>query len=111
LEPSEDVNTFEQLQQFLAMRLDLETILVLERRRGFLTRLETAALLSADRGPGKALHATPETTFGADRAPCSAKSAWKTRHFGLPDFLIQEFAQTYELLHHPSAGHPRAGRG
>jgi len=52
----EDVTTSERLQQFLAMRPDLWKSWARKQRRGILTRLDTAAQLSADRGTGEAMH-------------------------------------------------------
>jgi len=51
--PLEDVNTAERVQGFLAMRHDLALSWTREQRRGFLTRLDTTALVSADRGTGE----------------------------------------------------------
>jgi len=53
--PPEDVNTSERLQDLVAMHLDLATSWAWEQRRGVLTRLDIAVLLSADRGTGEAL--------------------------------------------------------
>jgi len=55
----------------MEMRPDLAMRWPREQRRGFLTRLDTAALLSADRGAGKVIHSTPGLTLGADQAPFS----------------------------------------
>jgi len=57
--PPENVNTAERLQQFVAMRHDLANDWSREQRRGLLTRLDTAALLSADRGAGEGLARYP----------------------------------------------------
>jgi len=54
--PPEGVNTAERLQQFMVMRPDLAQILVRQQRRGFLTRLDTTALLSVDRGAREVMH-------------------------------------------------------
>jgi len=64
----------------------------------FLKRLDTAALLSADRGAGELAHSTPGLILGADRAPCFPGSAWATRLAGLPDCLIQDTALTYDSI-------------
>jgi len=50
--PPEYTNTAERLQQFIAMCPDLAASWSREQRRGFLTRLDTAALLYADRWAG-----------------------------------------------------------
>jgi len=68
--PPEHVNTSERLQGFLAMRPDLALGWIREQRRGFLTRLDTTALVSADRGAGEVVHSAPGLALGADRAPC-----------------------------------------
>jgi len=60
--------------------------------------LDTAALLSAERGTGEALHMTLGTTSGADRAPCSSSSAWATRLAGLPNCLVRDSAKTYKAI-------------
>jgi len=96
--PPKDVNTAERLQQFMAMCPDLATSWAREQLRGFLTRLDTAALLSEDRGAGEVAHSTPRPTLGADRAPCAPGSAWVTRLAGLPDCLIQDFAVNYDSI-------------
>jgi len=60
--PPKDVNTAERLQLFLAMSPDLATRSAREQRQGFLTRLNTAALLSADREAEKTMHSSPGPT-------------------------------------------------
>jgi len=73
--PPEDVDMSERLQGFLAMRPDLALSWSREQRRGFLTRLDTTALVSADRGAGEVVQSAPGLAVGADRAPCSPGSA------------------------------------
>jgi len=96
--PPEDVNTSERLQGFLAMRPDLELSWTREQQRGFLTRLDTTALVSADRGAGEVVHSAPGLALGADRAPCAAGSAWATRLAGLPDCLVRDPAVRYDAI-------------
>jgi len=93
--PPEDVNTTERFQQFLAMRPDLATSWTCEQQRGFLSRLDTTALVSADFGAGEVVHSAPDLFLGADRAPCAPGSAWETRLAGLPDCLIRDPAVHY----------------
>jgi len=76
----------ERYQQFLAMRPELASSWTREQRRGFLSRLDTTVLVSADRGAGEVVHSAPGLSLGADRAPCSPDSAWATRLAGLPNF-------------------------
>jgi len=96
--PPEDVNMAERLQQFMAMRPDLATCWAREQRRGFLTSLDTAALLSADHGAGEVAHSNPRPTFGAERAPCAPGSASATCIYGFPDCLIQDPAVEYDSI-------------
>jgi len=88
--PPEDNNTEERLRGFLDMRHNLALSWSRLQRRGFLTRLDTTALVSADRGAGKVVHSAPGLTLGADHAPCASGSAWETRLACLPDFLIRD---------------------
>jgi len=94
----EAVNMAERLQQFLAMRPDLAMTWTREQQRGFLTRLDTAALVSADRGAVAVVHSAPSLSLGADRAPCAPGSAWATRLSGLPDCLIRDPAVRYDSI-------------
>jgi len=96
--PPEDFNTSERLQGFLAMRPDLALSCTREQRRAFLTRLDTTALVSADRGVGKVVHSAPGLALGADRAPCAPGSAWATRLAGLPDCLVRDPAVRYDAI-------------
>jgi len=94
----EDVNTSERLQGFLAMRPDLALRCSREQRRGFLTRLDTTALVSADRKAGEVVHSDPGLALGADRASCVPDSAWATRLAGLPDGLVRAPAVRYDSI-------------
>jgi len=67
--PPENVNTSERLQGFLAMRPDLALSWTREQRRGFLTRLDKTALVSADRGAGEVVVAVGGPTAGRGAAP------------------------------------------
>jgi len=96
--PPEDVNTAERLQGFLAMRPDLELSCTREQRRGFLTRLDTTALVSADRGAGEVVHSASGLALGADRAPCAPGTAWATRLAGFPDCLVRDPAVRYDSI-------------
>jgi len=96
--PPEDVNTSDRLQGFLAMRPDLALSGSREQRRGFLTRLDTTALVSADHGAGEVVHSAPGLALGADRAPCAPGSAWDTRLAGLPDCLVRDPAVPYDAI-------------
>jgi len=96
--PPEDFNTSERLQGFLAMRPDLALSWAREQRRGFLTRLDTTALVSADRGAEEVVHSAPGLARGADRAPCVPGNAWATRLAGLPDFLVRDPAVRYDAI-------------
>jgi len=96
--PPEDVNTADRLQQFMAMRPDLAASWIREQRRGVLSRLDTATLMSADRGAGEVVHSAPGLSLGADRAPCAPGSAWATRLAGLPDCLVRDPAVTYDAI-------------
>jgi len=96
--PPEDVNTSERLQGFLEMRPDLALSWTREQRRGFLTRLDTTALVSADSRAGEVVHSAPCLALGADRAPCAPCSAWDTRLAGLPDCLVRDPAVRYDAI-------------
>jgi len=96
--PPEDVNTSERLQWFLATRPHLALSWTREQRRWFLTRLDTTALVSADRGAGEVVHSAPGLALGADRAPCAPGSAWATRLAGLPDCLVRDPAVRYDAI-------------
>jgi len=96
--PPEDMNTAERLQQSLTMRPDLAPSWARGQLRGFLTRLDCAALFSADRGTEETMHSTPRTSLGADQAPCSPGSVWATSFAGLPDCLIRDPAQTDDSI-------------
>jgi len=96
--PPEDVNTSERLQGFLAIRPDLALSWTREQRRGFLTRLDTTALVSADRGAGEVVHSTPGLALGADRSPCAPGSAWATRLACLRDCLVRDPAVRYDAI-------------
>jgi len=96
--PPEDVKTAERLQGFLAMRPDLALSWSWEQRRGFLTRLGTTALVSADRGAGEVVHSAPGLALGANRAPCAPGSAWATRIAGLPDFWVRDPAVRFDSI-------------
>jgi len=96
--PPEIVNTSERLQGFLAMRPDLALSWSREQRRGFLTRLESTALVSADRGAGEVVQSAPGLALGADRAPCTPGSAWANRLAGLPDCLVRDPAVRYDAI-------------
>jgi len=96
--PPEDVNTSERLQGFLAMCPDMALSWTREQRRGFLTRLDTTALVSADYWAGEVVHSAPGLAFGADRAPCAPGSAWATCLAGLPDCLVREPAVRYDAI-------------
>jgi len=96
--PPEDVNTSERLQGFLAMRPDLALSWSREQRRGFLMRLDTTALVSADRGAEEVVHSAPGLVLEADRAPCAPGSAWAPRLAGLPDRLVRDPAVRYDAI-------------
>jgi len=96
--PPEDVNTAERLKGFLAMRPDLVISWTREQWRGLRTRLDTTALVSADRGAGEVVHSAPGLTLGADRAPCAPGSAWATGLAGLPNCLIRDPAVRYDSI-------------
>jgi len=105
--PPEDVNKAESFQQFLAMRPDLARSWTRDQRRGFLTRLDTTALVSADRGAGEVVYSAPGLTLGADRAPCGPGSAWAIRLSGLPDFVLRDLAVHYDsIISAPVIGAP-----
>ena len=96
--PPKDVNTSERLQGFLAMRPDLELSWTREQRRGFLTPLDTTALVSADSGAGEVVHSASGLALGADRAPFAPGSAWATRLAGLPNCLVRDPAVRYDSI-------------
>ena len=96
--PPEDVNWAERFQQVLAMRPDLALSWTRELRRGFLMRLHTTALVSAERGAGEDVHSAPGLTRGADRALWAPGSARKTRLAGLSDCLIRDPAMCYDSI-------------
>jgi len=96
--PPGDVNTSERPQGFLAMRPDLALSWTREQRRGFLTRLDTTALVSADHGAGEVVHSAPGLAFGADRTPSAPGGAWATRLAGLPDCLVRDPAVRYDSI-------------
>jgi len=96
--PPEDVNTSKRLQGFLAMSPDLALSWTREQRRGFSTRLDTTALVSADRGAGEVVHSAPGLALGADRAPCAPGSAWATHLACLPDCLFRDPAVRYDAI-------------
>jgi len=96
--PPEDVNTSQRLQEFLAMRSDLALSWTREQRRGFLTRLDTTALVSADRGAAEVVHYAAGLDLGADRAPCAPGSACATRLAGVPDCLVRDPALRYDSI-------------
>ena len=96
--PPEDVNTAESLQGFLAMRPDLALRWTREQRRGFWKRLNTTALVSADRGAGQVVHSAPGLALWADRAPCAPGSAWATHLAGLPDCLVRDPAELFDSI-------------
>jgi len=96
--PPEDVKSAERFQKFLAMRPDLALSWNREQRRGFLTRLDTKALVSAERGAGEVVHSGPGLTRGADSAPCAPGSAWAPRLAGFPDCLIRNPAVRYDSI-------------
>jgi len=98
LAPPEDVNTAERIQEFLAMRPDSPLIWTREERRGFLTRLDTTALVSADRGAGEVVHAAPGLPLGANCAPWAPGSAWATCLAGLSDCLVRDLAVCYDSM-------------
>jgi len=96
--PLEDVNTSERLQGFLAMRPDMALSWTREQRRGFLTHLDTTALVSADRGAGEVVHSAPGLALGVDRAPGAPGRAWATRLAGLPDCWVRDPAVRYDSI-------------
>jgi len=96
--PPEDVNSSERLQGFLAMRPDLALSWTREQRRGFLTRLDTTALVSADPGAGEVVHSAPGLALDSDRTPCPPGSAWATRLAGLPDCLVRDPVVRYDAI-------------
>jgi len=98
LAPPEHVNTAERLQGFLAMRPDLELSWTREQRRGFLTHLDMAALVSDARGEGEVVHSAPGLAIAAGGAPCAPSSAWATRLSGLPDCLVRHPAMRYDSI-------------
>ena len=69
-----------------------------EQRRGFLTRLDTTAFVSADRGAGEVVNSAPGLALGADRAPCTPGSAWATCLAGIPDCLVRHPAVRYDAI-------------
>jgi len=96
--PPEDVNTVERFQQFLAIPPDLATSWTCDQLRGFLRRLDTTALVSADRGAGEVVHSAPCLTLGADRATCAPGRAWATCLAGLPECFIRDLAVHYDSI-------------
>jgi len=96
--PPEDLNTSVRLQGFLGMRPDLALSWTREQRRGFLTRLDTTALVPADRRAGEVVHSAPGLALGADRAPRAPGSARATRLAGLPDCLVRDPAVRYDSI-------------
>ena len=94
----EDVNTAERLQKILSMRPNRATSWIREQRRWFLTRLDTTALVSADRGAGEVVHSGPGLTLGADRPSRAPGSAWATHPAGIPDCLIRDPAVHYDSI-------------
>jgi len=96
--PPADVNTAERLQGFLATRPDLALSWTREQRRGFLTRLDMTALVSADRGAGEVVHSAPGLALGADCAPCGPGSAWATLLAGSPVCFVQDPAVRYDFI-------------
>ena len=80
------------------MRPDLALSWTREQRRGFLTRLDTTALVLADRRVGEVVHSAPGLALGADRAPCAPGRAWTTRLSGLNDCLVRDPAVRYDAI-------------
>jgi len=80
------------------MRPDLAMGWSGEQRRGFLTRLHTAVIVSSDRGAGKVVHSALGLTLEADRAPCASSSASATRIARFLDCLIRDPAVRYDFI-------------
>ena len=109
--PPEDVNTSERLLGFLAMRPDLALSWTRKQRRVFSTRLDTTALVSADRGAGEVVQLAPSLALGADRAPCAPGSAWATHSSCRPSRLLGPGSRSALRRYHLGAGYPSADRG